>query len=234
MGRPARVEARRLILRRTSFKIETRPGPSRPPGQPARRQPIRPQEATRPWVDRRPTGFMVLCRAITFDLSDDLVIAAEKRAAELRRPLRALVEEGLRAQLADAQPVPTGEVRTIRRVTVDGGLPAGVDVGAGRRYTNGCAGRDGRPHRLRERDPGDLDPRWGVHPAPRPMDPGSALAPDPRESRRTRRAVEQDGHRRRSRSASIRAPFASLRGPLPRDWARSAPTPSSVPSVSLW
>jgi hypothetical protein len=39
-----------------------------------------------------------------------------------------MVEEGLRAQLAAAQPPQTGKAREIRWVTVDGGLPAGVDV----------------------------------------------------------------------------------------------------------
>jgi len=71
---------------------------------------------------------MVLCMKTTFDLPDDLVIAAKKRAAELRRPLRALVEEGLRAQLAAAVAPPRGEARSLRWVTVDGGLPEGVDV----------------------------------------------------------------------------------------------------------
>lgn len=35
----------------------------------------------------------------TVDLPDDLVIAAKQRAAELRQPLRALIERGLRAEL---------------------------------------------------------------------------------------------------------------------------------------
>jgi hypothetical protein len=64
----------------------------------------------------------------TFDLPDELVIAAKKRAAELRRPLRALVEAGLRAQLAATQSVQTGKAKGIHWVTVDGGLPAGVDL----------------------------------------------------------------------------------------------------------
>ena len=36
---------------------------------------------------------------ITIDLPDDLFIAAKQRAAELRQPLRALIERGLRAEL---------------------------------------------------------------------------------------------------------------------------------------
>jgi len=64
----------------------------------------------------------------TIDLPDELLIAAKKRAAELRRPLRALVEAGLRAQLDVAEPPPAGSLRVIHWVTVDGGLPEGVDV----------------------------------------------------------------------------------------------------------
>jgi len=71
---------------------------------------------------------MVLCMKTTFDLPDELVIAAKKRAAELRRPLRALVEAGLRAQLAAPRPPRGAESRSISWVTVDGGLPEGVDV----------------------------------------------------------------------------------------------------------
>jgi hypothetical protein len=63
----------------------------------------------------------------TVELPDDLFIAAKKRAAELRQPLRALIERGLRAELgrgASRQAKP----RTIRWVTVAGGLPPGVDI----------------------------------------------------------------------------------------------------------
>ena len=60
----------------------------------------------------------------TVDLPDDLLVAAKKRAAESRSTLRALLERGLRrprrARPA-AQPA-------IRWVTVDGGLPEGLDV----------------------------------------------------------------------------------------------------------
>ena len=54
----------------------------------------------------------------TVELPDDLFIEAKKRAAELRQPLRALIERGLRMELG----------RGIRWVTVAGGLPRGVDV----------------------------------------------------------------------------------------------------------
>jgi len=50
---------------------------------------------------------------VTVDLPDDLFIAAKKRAAERRRPLRALIERGVRAELA---------------VEPAAGLPPGVDV----------------------------------------------------------------------------------------------------------
>ena len=65
----------------------------------------------------------------TVDLPDDLFIAAKKRAAELRQPLRALIERGLRAEIGRS----AGQGRRakpvrIRWVTVPGGLPAGVDV----------------------------------------------------------------------------------------------------------
>lgn len=65
----------------------------------------------------------------TVDLPDDLFIAAKKRAAELRQPLRALIERGLRAEIGRS----TGQGRKprpakLRWVTVAGGLPPGVDV----------------------------------------------------------------------------------------------------------
>jgi hypothetical protein len=63
----------------------------------------------------------------TIELPDDLLIRAKKRAAELRRPLRALVEAGLRSQLEQARPKEPGR-RRIRWVTVPGGLPADLDV----------------------------------------------------------------------------------------------------------
>ena len=66
----------------------------------------------------------------TIELPDDLFIAAKRRAAEERSTLRAIVERGVRAQLRRPQ---AGRKRTgrspIRWVTVDGGLPMGVDLG---------------------------------------------------------------------------------------------------------
>lgn len=63
----------------------------------------------------------------TIELPDELFVAAKKRAAEERRPLRDLVANGLRAQIQN----PSRRARTaapIRWVTVKGGLPAGMDV----------------------------------------------------------------------------------------------------------
>jgi hypothetical protein len=65
----------------------------------------------------------------TIELPDDLFIAVKHRVAEERSTMRAMVERGLRAQLRRA---PTGHsragTRAIRWVTVDGGLPKGLDI----------------------------------------------------------------------------------------------------------
>ncbi len=63
----------------------------------------------------------------TIELPDDLFVAAKKRAADERRPLRAIVEEALRAKLAQRQPART-RTRPIRWMTAPGGLPAGMNV----------------------------------------------------------------------------------------------------------
>jgi hypothetical protein len=63
----------------------------------------------------------------TVDLPDDLVIEVKKAAAERRTTIRELVERGLRRELA-ATPVSRAERRSIRWVTVDGGLPPGLDL----------------------------------------------------------------------------------------------------------
>jgi hypothetical protein len=62
----------------------------------------------------------------TVDLPDDLLIAAKKRAAELRCTLRTLIERGLRRELASQ--MAGAKRRKIRWVTVRGGLPPGLDV----------------------------------------------------------------------------------------------------------
>ncbi len=63
----------------------------------------------------------------TIDLPDELFVAAKKRAADERRPLRDLVASGLRAELrSPARSRRKG--KAIGWVTVKGGLPPGVDV----------------------------------------------------------------------------------------------------------
>ena len=64
----------------------------------------------------------------TVELPDDLLIAAKKKAAEDRLTLKVLIERGLRRQLARA-PERSPPGRAIRWITVDGGLPPGLDVG---------------------------------------------------------------------------------------------------------
>jgi hypothetical protein len=73
---------------------------------------------------------MVSCMKTTVDLPDDLIIEAKKRAAELRRPLRVLIERGLRAELRRGRTDREDRERGAKLtwVTVDGGLPAGVDI----------------------------------------------------------------------------------------------------------
>jgi hypothetical protein len=62
----------------------------------------------------------------TIDLPDDLLIEAKKRAAELRQPLRALIADGLRAQLAQSKK--RRKAKKLRLVTVAGGLPPGLNL----------------------------------------------------------------------------------------------------------
>ena len=64
----------------------------------------------------------------TIELPDELLISAKKRAAELRRPLRALIEEGLRARLARPDKGPAIKTRKIHWVLVKGGLPPDLDM----------------------------------------------------------------------------------------------------------
>ena len=65
----------------------------------------------------------------TIDISDELLIDAKKRAAELRRPLREIVEMALRRELerlASHEP----DNLEVEWVTVEGGLPVGLDLGS--------------------------------------------------------------------------------------------------------
>jgi hypothetical protein len=63
----------------------------------------------------------------TFDIPDALFVAAKKRAADERVSLRDLVARGLRAQLT-RRPRQKRSTAAIRWVTVEGGLPEGMDV----------------------------------------------------------------------------------------------------------
>ncbi|MBI3697067.1 MAG: hypothetical protein HY238_19810 [Acidobacteria bacterium] len=67
----------------------------------------------------------------TVELPDELFIAAKKEAAESRSTLRAVFERGLRRELAGggkSQKANRPSRRVIRWVTVNGGLPPGLDV----------------------------------------------------------------------------------------------------------
>jgi hypothetical protein len=71
---------------------------------------------------------MVCHMKTTVDIPDELLIQAKKRAAETRTPLRTLIARGLRRELAAGRSRSTGRRAKIRWVTVDGGLPRGLDV----------------------------------------------------------------------------------------------------------
>jgi hypothetical protein len=62
----------------------------------------------------------------TLDLPDELLIEAKKKAAEQRRPLRALVEEGLRMVLK--KPGRSPRKKVVHLVTVKGGLDPKLDL----------------------------------------------------------------------------------------------------------
>jgi hypothetical protein len=62
----------------------------------------------------------------TIEIADDLFVAAKRHAAGQRTTLRTLVERGLRSELRGAKPARAPA--KIRWITVDGGLPAGLDV----------------------------------------------------------------------------------------------------------
>ena len=67
---------------------------------------------------------MVSRMKTTVDISDSLLAEAKKRAVDERKPLRALIEEGLRMRLRAAQaPFPAAGIRW---VLAEGGAPAEV------------------------------------------------------------------------------------------------------------
>ena len=80
-------------------------------------------------LDTHKDCFMVRHMKTTVDVPDELLIRAKKRAAELRRPLRSLVADGLRAQLAEGRYGSRVVRKRLRWVTVEGGLPTGLDLG---------------------------------------------------------------------------------------------------------
>lgn len=62
----------------------------------------------------------------TIEIDDELFVAAKRHAVNHRTTLRTLVERGLRAELRGARSAtPTARIKW---VTVDGGLPKGIDV----------------------------------------------------------------------------------------------------------
>jgi hypothetical protein len=63
----------------------------------------------------------------TVEIQDELLIEAKKHAAERRTTVRALIESGLRHELGASAPG-KAKPRSIRWVTVPGGLPKGMDV----------------------------------------------------------------------------------------------------------
>ena len=67
-------------------------------------------------------GFM----KTTLELPDELLIEAKKLAAEQRRPLKAVIEDGLRMILGRPETKKRG--KRVRLITVRGGLPADLDL----------------------------------------------------------------------------------------------------------
>lgn len=61
----------------------------------------------------------------TIELPEELFIAAKRGAAERRTTLKTLIERGLRRELRQPE---ARRNKPIRWVTVDGGLPKGIDV----------------------------------------------------------------------------------------------------------
>ena len=72
-------------------------------------------------------AFMLICMRTTVDISDDLFIRAKKRAVELHKPLRALIEEGLKLCLSK-KTHSAKKPKNIDWVTAEGGLPENLDI----------------------------------------------------------------------------------------------------------
>ena len=64
----------------------------------------------------------------TIDLPEELLIAAKKKAAEERTSLRKIFTRGLRRELEGDAPGRPRETGSSHFVTVNGGLPPGLDV----------------------------------------------------------------------------------------------------------
>lgn len=78
----------------------------------------------------------------TVELPDALLIAAKKTAAADRTTLRAILERGLRRELKERRhPAARAAGRRIRWVTVEGGLPKGLDVSDRARMHDWLRGR---------------------------------------------------------------------------------------------
>ena len=67
-----------------------------------------------------------MAKKTTIEIEDDLLVAAKRHAAERRTTLRTLVERGLRSELREGSR--RKKRAKIKWVTVDGGLPPGLDV----------------------------------------------------------------------------------------------------------
>ena len=78
--------------------------------------------------ESHPCGSLQDPMKTTVDLPAELLVAAKKRAAETGSTLRELIERGLRHELSGPRGGRPRRRSGIRWVTVDGGLPPGVDL----------------------------------------------------------------------------------------------------------
>jgi hypothetical protein len=71
---------------------------------------------------------MLSCMRTTVDLNDDLLIELKQVAARTRRPLKALIEDAIRASLVRSME-PRGQKESQRVITFRGkGVQAGVNL----------------------------------------------------------------------------------------------------------